>query len=485
MDEIDGRQFDELYVISDLHLGGAAGFQIFDQAHELRAFLDSLAKGANAKSAAEKSVALVINGDLVDFLADEKASAFDPEGAVGKLETIFKEKAFLPVWDGLRVFVKTPGRTLVITLGNHDVELALPWVRERLIFELANDDEAARGRIVLAFDGSGFRCKVRNTRVLCVHGNEVDAWNMIDYERLRVIGRNLVLGQPAETWVPNPGTRLVVNVMNQIKRRHPFVDLLKPETEAVVPILVALDAAKEAEILEIGSVAAQRAWDQVRHYFGFLGEEQRPMFAPPLASRGTRSFQPMTSLAALRRAEKQMQDGVDPFDLISRAALSQQLGWGDWVSGALSAIRFRPREESLRKVLGGLQQDMSFELSTKDETFDRLDKLSGSQIDIVIAGHTHLERSIRRGTARGHYYNSGTWVKLMKLTEQQLSIDAEFRKFFEAVESLDAGNLEPYVFRTCTVVRVRSHLGGRAQAELCHFAGGRLKEAPGTEFQGQ
>ena len=37
-------------------------------------------------------------------------------------------------------------------------------------------------------------------------------------------------------WRPNAGTRLVVEVMNNFKRRYPFVDLLKPEATAAVPM---------------------------------------------------------------------------------------------------------------------------------------------------------------------------------------------------------------------------------------------------------
>ena len=38
-----------------------------------------------------------------------------------------------PVWKALKKFVRTKDRRLIITLGNHDLELALPWVREHLL----------------------------------------------------------------------------------------------------------------------------------------------------------------------------------------------------------------------------------------------------------------------------------------------------------------------------------------------------------------
>lgn len=486
MEVIDRLKFDEVYVVSDLHLGGPPGSQIFDQGPQFEKFLASLsasgAAAAKTKSAAQKSVCLVINGDLVDFLADQNAKAFDAEGAVEKLDRICNEDAFKPVWRGLRAFVKTPNRTLAITLGNHDIELALPWVRERLIEQLCDGDDAARGRIALVFDGTGFRCQVGAVRVLCVHGNEVDSWNLTDYEQLRRIGRDLMLSRPDQKfdeWVPNAGSGLVVKVMNQIKHQYPFVDLLKPENDAVLPILATLDAARDADIRQLASIASRKTWDQVRHAFGFLGEAAGEREAPPPPRSATaRSFQPVDAAGALALAEKRMQDNEDPFNLISGEALSQKLGLRDWVNGALSWIQGKPKQESLRKVLASLRDDWSFEPATKDDTFRRLDELAGAQIDIIVAGHTHLERALEREKSRGFYYNSGTWVKLMRLTEPELGSETGFQRFYDAVESGKSEKLAPYVFRNCTVVRIRSG----SSAELCHFEDGKLKPVPGTQF---
>ncbi len=228
-------QCSQLHVISDLHLGGRAGSQIFDQGLTLEAFLDFL------RQQSAPDFGLMINGDLVDFVAEPYAACFDPRGAPAKLDRIFAEPDFQPVWHGLQKFVQTPHCRLFVNLGNHDLELALPWVAEKLVGHLSGTDAAARGRIKLIVDGLGFRCLVGSAAVLCLHGNEVDTWNITDHERLRRSGRDVVLGRDAEDWVPNAGSAMVIDVMNDIKRRFPFVDLLKPEQEAVVPVLVALD----------------------------------------------------------------------------------------------------------------------------------------------------------------------------------------------------------------------------------------------------
>ena len=156
------QAFDELFVVSDLHLGGSPGFQIFRQGARLAATIRALAKSKTPR------LALVLAGDVVDFLAaaDPAYLEPDPERTIKKLEAIRRDPAFADVFVALSEFVHTPSRSLVITLGNHDVELALPHGREWLYTVLAGTDPAARGRIELALDGWGFACTVGGRKVL-------------------------------------------------------------------------------------------------------------------------------------------------------------------------------------------------------------------------------------------------------------------------------------------------------------------------------
>ena len=65
----------KVYVISDLHLGGeppsatSRGFRMMKHPEKLAAFLALLLR----ERTADTQVELVINGDFVDFLADESA----------------------------------------------------------------------------------------------------------------------------------------------------------------------------------------------------------------------------------------------------------------------------------------------------------------------------------------------------------------------------------------------------------------------------
>ncbi|WP_197041099.1 metallophosphoesterase, partial [Chondromyces apiculatus] len=257
---------DQIHIVSDLHLGGIPGHQIFNQGRALAAVIDHLGEVAKARR-----VGLVLNGDIVDFLAEEGAAYLDPLGAPAKLQGIFEDEAFRPVWDALAGFVQAPGAVLVLVLGNHDVELALPTVTELLVGRIAGDDTEARARVRLGLDGQGYTCEVGGRRVHCVHGNQVDPWNPVDFKALERVAQAVEAHEVPPAWEPNAGTRLVVDVMNDIKLEYAFVDLLKPETVPVPAVLLGLPAKYRASLFSFAKIAARRLYDQGRLSAGFLG----------------------------------------------------------------------------------------------------------------------------------------------------------------------------------------------------------------------
>ena len=275
-------------------------------------------------------------------------------------------------------------------------------------------------------DGTGVRCRVGNANVVCVHGNEVDSWNVTDYERLRRIGRDRQFGLPFEAWTPNAGTQMVIEVMNQIKREYPFVDLLKPETEGVLPILAALKPGIHRKLLDLAGIAGRKAWDLARMRTGFLnadtpaafpatGYRPPPVFAAPAPAR--------SSEALLNDVESAWRQGVAPISLV-RGTQDQQLGfWSatrDFVSG-------KPKHEVLREALEHLDRDRSFDPAAPDDTFRDLDAMVGADVDLLLAGHTHLERSLPRSRGRGHYFNSGTWARLIRIEPAVRQNEAAFK----------------------------------------------------------
>ena len=111
----------DIYVISDIHLGGDPGgesepsFQICPPSNQtlLAEFIDSL-----KTSDCNNECHLVIAGDLVDFLAEKEFQAYTPK----QTEALSKFKAIVGrtkiVWDSLGALVRSGGN-LHILLGNH------------------------------------------------------------------------------------------------------------------------------------------------------------------------------------------------------------------------------------------------------------------------------------------------------------------------------------------------------------------------------
>ena len=373
-------------------------------------------------------------------------------------------------------------------------------MRQRFL-ELLGNDEAARGRITLAFDGAGYRCQVGAATVLCVHGNEVDEWNVTDHDQIRQIGRDLNQGRSADAWKPNAGTRMVIEVMNEIKKRHPFVDLLKPEFGAAVPALLHLEPSLGWKIADIAKVAVRMKWDDLKMSMGFLSadpalaggrrqtrepssEEVLLRFLGGRGGTGT-AGEGRTAIELLARAEAQFEEGLKPLDLVQAGAGEEKLGWTKALWRKLTG---KTDAEVLRAAIDGVQKDRSFDMTAEDDTFRRLDERMGAGIDYVISGHTHLRRALRRTRGPGFYYNTGTWVRLIQLSEDELKDETAFASLFETLKAPSLGQLDKskYILRKPTAACLTATPAG-VSAALYEFASGpdgafTSQVVPGSEF---
>ncbi len=465
--DAESFQFDALWAVSDLHLGGRRdpvdpkqNFQIFheDQGRLFKETIDRvIANPIPGTKTHGGRWCLVVNGDLVDFLAEAAPKCFDPEGAKQKLNDILglnpkdPRPEFKPVWDALRAVTREPKATLVIVLGNHDIELALPWVRSHLLNALTDGKDAAARRIHFVFDGTGFHCVVGQARVLCVHGNEVDTWNYVDYERVRALGRDIQFGRRVDDWIPNGGTQLVIDAMNGIKQRFPFVDLLKPESPTVLgPTLLALDPELAFVITKLAAPFARQAWAWGTRPAGLLsdeseGDEYRRQWRMEQAGRRDRQLfnQPVLqhlpeprrddrAVVHLREARQALLRGLQPLDLLEPEIGATQLRPLD---GIWAYIKAEEPHEALRQSLQKMTADQKFELDHEDDTFKQLDEKIGDDIKFIISGHTHFQRAIGRNRNTGFYFNSGTWVRRIRLTGDMLASESSFKPVFEALKA--------------------------------------------------
>jgi hypothetical protein len=146
-----------------------------------------------------------------------------------------------------------------------------------------------------------------------------------------------------------------------------------------------------------------------------------------------------------------------------------QLIW-DWMTGV-------GKDEALRRaLLDWLEKDKSFVVDDKDDTFRQVAAAVGPAIDFIVTGHTHLERAIEIADGR-YYFNSGTWIRLMRFTPDMLKDTKSFKEVYEVLvngrmERLDEARFkgEPFVMDQTSAVSIIEE-GGKAVGRLTHVIG--------------
>lgn len=430
--------YDALYSISDLHLGGLPGGQIFAKGHRLQQFLRWLAgPGPNATRCA-----LVLAGDVIDSLptlsgATGYIMVDNADALVATTLTDFPE-----VLTGLREFVSVAGRELIVMTGNHDIELALPEAREAFCRLVAKSSWERRGRIRFVTDGTGFRCRVGDKIVYVTHGNEADRWNQVDHEALRQAAHRRALGHAFDraAWAPNAGTMLVVDAMNTIKLDHPFVDLLKPETDAALKILAVLDEKRVRDFFAALPAFRRRVWAQTGPKAVLGGGDRAPasgsiealeLLDESIAVLADPGGSPDSS-ALLRAVRELHRGGTRPEDLVDDGIETLNV-----FQRAVDLVRGGPTPENMRRaLLDWTKDDRSFVLSDVDSVCRGVLSQVGAGIDVVITGHTHLPRWIEPyGKAGLVYLNAGTWARSIGIDRDLLDNPVEFDLAYQALKA--------------------------------------------------
>lgn len=488
----DLAHHDAIHVISDLHMGGLPGFQILRETTRLANFIGRL-----ASTAPDADVALILNGDIFDTLAEDTGGYVAIERAVATVARIMDDASFRGIWAALGTFVRTPRRKLVVVIGNHDIEIAFPPVQKLFLDRLAGDDMAARGRVEFSIAGAGYACQVGGSRVYCVHGNEVDAWNYNRYEDLARVARRLNAAQAfdAAEWRPNAGTKMVKEVMNAVKRRYAWIDLLKPETSAAIGTLLAIDPAQAKKLGELVGIVGEKLRGGAE-YSGRLsadGFAEPATVAPPDALekllgpnlRAAADLRPADSATdMLLAAEANLGGAARP------AAPDGTLGTGqliiDRLTGWLRGID--PPEALRRALLDWLRGDRTFAFDDRDETCIEVVKNVGPAVDIVVTGHTHLARALDLGGGR-LYFNSGTWIRLMRFTEAMLKNEASFEPIYGVLTdgrmaTIDAATCagQPLLLDRTSEIEVTRDAAGHAVGRL-NWVRGDGTGAPVTEIE--
>lgn len=423
----------DIYIISDLHIGGELpqigkprGFRLCTNIELLAQFVNEL---ANVR---DRSVELVINGDMVDFLAEQEFDSFteDPQKAVAKLKAIIERD--MPFFLALKNLLKS-GHRLTLLLGNHDIELALPEVRQ--YFE--NFIEAYNGRYLFIPDGEAYTI---GNEVIIEHGNNYDDWNKVDFEGLHRLRQQQSRKEPLLgkiAFKPPKGSALVTNIINKIKGQYQFIDLLKPENEAVLPILLALDPSLRGHVLTV-----------MQYYFGLKNTNDREIGGQTTLKTSERGI--FSSNDNSDQAESELNNELEKMLGGKKARQDfekdtetkpengeitvRERGWLETFSQTTGLFKLliadsssgvENRLHALWNALRVLQQDRSFDPSIETlTTYQKAaEKLAQNGFKYIVFGHTHFARCVALPRHNATYFNSGTWADLMQFPKEIIAED--------------------------------------------------------------
>jgi UDP-2,3-diacylglucosamine pyrophosphatase LpxH len=417
-------EVEELFVLSDLHLAAERDAGLFRSDAALADCLRWILKET-------RDSVTVLAGDVLDFLVPYDGSPAADFTTLGDRTRAIIE-CHPEVFDALAELARSPWHRLVIMGGNHDPELVFPAVQETV--ERRTGANFVNQRVCWMVHGEGFRLRVGNAVVLVEHGNILDPWNRINHTTLQgalsLASRNL---SDLSDYRPPPGTRLVLEVMNELRLSYQWIDSLKPETEAVLPLLWHFATGKQRRLIfnlanDYLSMKAF-AWNKK------IGNARDP--------------------ERLYKGEKEAENSP------------QDLAFKGWFDTACEQQRLKLSAENgdrrliekLRKVSA---RDTFFEVEQPDDSTNYLRPVFKGGADIVIHGHTHSAKAcVVEG---GIYINTGTWGRLLRLPKGYDSDEV----WHDFLRLLRANDVE--CFARPTLARVQHEPGREATtAELLEW----------------
>jgi UDP-2,3-diacylglucosamine pyrophosphatase LpxH len=219
-----------LVFLSDVHIGGTAGTEIFASAAELTALLEDLRRH-------QGPVELVLAGDFLDLLR---------MGEAGHGEELVAATIARPEYRGLfaalRAFARGRGHRVVYLVGNHDAEA---WWNPRVQRSLQQAGLVEEFALSYAAAFASHPGQL----VYCEHGNQFDPSNtLVDY------------ANPLDTPVG----------------AHVVTDLVRPIGSGIA-VTRSVDL---REVSHVFPLAAIPQWAAGRIFYQFLGQVLRWLLAP-------------------------------------------------------------------------------------------------------------------------------------------------------------------------------------------------------------
>lgn len=442
-------------ILSDVHLGNGRGYDIYAGGAELPQLLDAWATS---------DAQVVFNGDTFDFLMNEDPLRLKVSRAVEQAREICRNSDTVAVMASIGRILAAGGE-VVVRVGNHDIELAVPEVQEIFQRSLSQPDGVAR-KLRFELGEEPRIASVGGARILVAHGEHSDSWNRIDWKALKkkpTLGRYAGFEYPA-------GSRLVKKLLNPLKKDYQmrFADLLKPDFQGAALAAVAVNPT--AVKLVAQGTSLRILWQLFRSTdaaftFGEGDEEDE----------GDLGIADRVEEAGLDEDEQYaLEELFDPEAMFDFAEDDDD---PHLKSAALKLARQGLQAYArAQSKLAGDAGEKYFDLAPADTEWTEATRLAAKyRAQAVVLGHTH---SARWKEDRGlTYVNSGTWIHLMQLPEAEAGEEAwlNFLRTLRANPALNPERGESvHTVTRFTGVTLEPHSDGGAQMALVEFKDGAM-----------
>jgi UDP-2,3-diacylglucosamine pyrophosphatase LpxH len=441
------------YVVSDLHLGDG------DPTHETwrapqQAAWERLLRRIPAASEGAGLVELIVNGDCFDFLMatpyltteDETTTA----AGLAKLERIIA--AHGDWFAALADFLSAPERRVTFLIGNHDLELAFPAVREHVRLALRAPEGAVRF------------CMRRAYRpvedVVIEHGCQFDPWNVIldlwEGDGEAAMPDELEI-TPAAAHDPGAlrlpfGSRYYGRVFRPIQNRFPYFDAFAPGLPQ--PGILALVCLLAPEMLVDSADDARTLYD---HAPPGDGSDLAPVAPSGPANLYAALLPGMAALQAQVWQQTSAQVDAD--------AAARVLGYINAIQAALGGS-----EPAAIRTIFSVPEPADAENVAVDALAAAQMAAQSPETRIALCGHTHGERVVQSARVDGErftYLNTGTWYPRLALPCPG-AIDDAMIAWLRAPRSAPPHAHDAAVF---TFAELRAVPSAPTAARLCQVGG--------------
>ena len=366
--------------LSDTHIGGDPGSDIFESPDELTMLFEELAEH-------EGPVELVLAGDFFDFLLIEEV----PKGENRASETISRPE-YEELFSALRRFAARDKHRVIYLPGNHDAEM---WWNAEIRKTLS--EERLVNEFALSYTAR-FE-STPNRTIYCEHGNEFDSANTItDYEDR--------LDTPL-------GDHIVTDVVRRVM----------PMGDSITRDLDLRDIGKVFPLVTIPE------WIVGRVFYDLISRVARYLLLPLLI--GYLAYRIVAYLLAVTRDGSLSLDFWDSYRTLPGVqTLFSEIAWDAALLAVVFVLFFivirrtatrtlsslAPRTPGQRPDTSGTDPSVAEirDLLNTDEHPPMRRDIRGREIDVFVSGHTHapaLSRLERGNEDEAVIVNSGCWLR--------------------------------------------------------------------------